>query len=208
MQHCIAPLTWGSWMNASGMWAWWKCGGLCWERGRKGIFWKLEMCDVHVQLQRRRITVINSYFAHHGQMLIWQEGTIFSVNLEIKPTIFSKCLCYLSIQAETSDHLFWKMLFSDRGDNILFHALEHLVLNQLDFGLSHGNESRRFPPWMDFLTNFSYPSLTQCKIMVHRSVQCYLCYWTLWEQFQKTSGLCAWRLKSLLVPTKRDMILK
>lgn len=179
------------------MWAWWKRSGLCWGWGRKGIFWKLEMCDVHIQLQRQRIMVINSYSAHHGQMLIWQEGTVFSVNLEIKTAIFSKCLCYPFIQ---------RLQTTPLEDIIQWQRRQQLVLcfrtltgfNQLNFGLSHGNESRSLPPWMDFLTNFSCSSLTQYKVMVHRSAQWYPCYWTLWEQFQETSGLCAWTLKGLL----------
>lgn len=131
-------------------------------------------------------------------MLIWQEGTIFSVKLEIKTAVFSKCLCYPSVQKKTSDHSFGGCyLVTEETTSRFFRTLT--VFNQLDFGLSHCNESRPLPPWMDFYPNFSYSSLTQYKeVKVHRSAQCYLCQWTLWEQFQKTSGLCVWRLKGLL----------
>lgn len=30
----------------------------------KGIFWQLEMHDVHIQLQRQSITVVNTYLGH------------------------------------------------------------------------------------------------------------------------------------------------
>lgn len=105
----------------SGMWAWWRCGGLWWG-GSKGFFWQLEMHDVHIQLQRQSVMVINTYLGHRGQMLISQQATMFSIKLEVKTPLFSKCHSYPDIQVKAFIPLLWKMLFSGRGYNILFHA--------------------------------------------------------------------------------------
>lgn len=65
----MVALTRGSWVNASGTWAWWRCGGICWGES-KGIFWQLKMHHVHIQLQKQSVMVINAYLGHCGQMLI------------------------------------------------------------------------------------------------------------------------------------------
>lgn len=124
MQHCIAPLTWGSWMNASGMWAWWRCGGLCWEKGHF-----LEAGNVWCSHPAPDI-------ANYGNQQLFASPQP-DAHLTGRDNIFCKVgneNCHISKAPLLSLHpdkdfrpLLWKMLFSDRGD-IIFHALEPLLV--------------------------------------------------------------------------------